>query len=289
MGELYRIQDELKGEKEVIRKKGEGLSNILSLNKSLIKKVKNLKQENTSKGKWKKDESRGDLKNKDEEIRRLQNHNKKLQNEVKRLKEENKNCENQEETRIVDEEPTKILEEGICKKIEEYLNIDQVKLELQSKIEEEHYNLINGVTLQLQKEKEDKIEEGQQKILQEVEIYLEDVHAKYDGIISKARTIKEQQRKIEDYIVSKNNVDEMHVYNEEKPSNVKPYQHPHYQEIFQGKKEDQYRHYQGRRWNNHQYSWNMASHNHYSVRCYDRPTSITNWMSFNKNTWNQRK
>jgi hypothetical protein len=37
------------------------------------------------------------LKKKDEEICRLQNHNKKLLDEVKRLKEEKKNCQNQEE------------------------------------------------------------------------------------------------------------------------------------------------------------------------------------------------
>jgi hypothetical protein len=37
---------------------------------------------------------------------------------------------------------------------------------------------------------------------------------------------------------------------------VKPYRHPHYQEIFQGRQEGQYQHYQGRRWNTYQYSWN---------------------------------
>ena len=65
MEELYRIQDELKEEKEV---KGEDIYKIISFNESLMKEVKNLKQENTSKGKWEKDESREDLKKKDEEI-----------------------------------------------------------------------------------------------------------------------------------------------------------------------------------------------------------------------------
>jgi hypothetical protein len=51
--------------------------------------------------------------------------------------------------------------------------------------------------------------------------------------------------------------------NEEKPSNIKPYRHPHYLERFQGRHEDQYQHYKGIIWNNHQYSWNMASKNHY--------------------------
>jgi hypothetical protein len=56
--------------------------------------------------------------------------------EVKRLKEEKKNYQNQEETRILDEESTKRLEEEICKKVEESLNTDEVKSEMQSRIEE---------------------------------------------------------------------------------------------------------------------------------------------------------
>jgi hypothetical protein len=54
------------------------------------------------------------------------------------LKEEKKHGQNQEEKRILDEQSTKILEEEICKKVEESLNIDEVKLEMQSKIEEGH-------------------------------------------------------------------------------------------------------------------------------------------------------
>jgi hypothetical protein len=42
-----------------------------SLNESLIKEVKNLKQEKSSKTKWENDDSREDLKKKDEEICRL--------------------------------------------------------------------------------------------------------------------------------------------------------------------------------------------------------------------------
>ena len=94
---------------------------------------------------------------------------------------------------------------------------------MQSRIEEGHNNLIDGVTLQLQKEKEDKIQEGQHKILEEFELHLEDVHAKYDGIISKARVIKDQAKKIEDFIVFEKKIDEMGVKNEEKTSNIKPY------------------------------------------------------------------
>jgi hypothetical protein len=103
----------------------------------------------------------------------------------------------------LDGEFTKRLEEEICKKVKESLNIDEVKLEMQSKIEEGCQNRINGVTLQLQKENEEKIREGHRKILEEVEIRLKDVHAKYDGIISKARVIKDQEKWIEYSIVSK--------------------------------------------------------------------------------------
>jgi hypothetical protein len=51
------------------------------------------------------------LKKKDEEICRLRNHNKKLLDEVKILKEDFFFYQNQEETHILDEEYTKILEE----------------------------------------------------------------------------------------------------------------------------------------------------------------------------------
>jgi hypothetical protein len=108
----------------------------------------------------------------------------------------------------LDEESTKRLEGEIYMKVEESLNTDKVKLEIKSKIEEGHQNLINGVTLQLQEEKEDKIQEGHEKILEEVELHLEDVHVKYDGIISKARVIKDQSKRKEDVIVSKKKIDE---------------------------------------------------------------------------------
>jgi arginine/glutamate-rich protein 1 len=51
--------------------------------------------------------------------------------------------------RILDEESTKRLEEEICKKVEESLNTDDLKLEMKSRIEKGHQNLINRVTLQL--------------------------------------------------------------------------------------------------------------------------------------------
>jgi hypothetical protein len=52
---------------------------------------------------------------------------------------------------------------------------------------------------------------------------------------------------IEDSIVTRNKIDEMHVQSEGRPLNVKPYRHPHYQEKFQGIQEGRYQHYEGRR------------------------------------------
>jgi hypothetical protein len=81
----------------------------------------------------------------------------------------------------------------------------------------------------------------------------------------------------------------MGVQSEGKPSNVKPYQHPHYQEIFQGRQEDRYQHYQGRRWNTHQYSWNRASQNHYSIGYYQRPTTTTKLEKLQQQYMESRK
>ena len=55
---------------------------------------------------------------------------------------------------------------------------------MQARIDQGRKNLIDGVTLQLQKDKEDNIQEGQHKILEEVELQLEDVHAK-DDVLSR--------------------------------------------------------------------------------------------------------
>jgi hypothetical protein len=85
---------------------------------------------------------------------------------------------------------------------------------MQSRIEEGRQNLIDRVTLQLLKDKEHKIHEGQHNILEEVEIHLEDVHARYDGIICKDRVIKDQEKTIEDSIVSQKTIDEMGVQSE---------------------------------------------------------------------------
>ena len=100
------------------------------------------------------------MKKKDEEIGILRNNNTKILDEIKRLKEEKKHGQNHEKTRILDEGTTKRLEVEICRKVEETLGIEDMKLEMQSIIEEGHKKMIDGVTLKLEKEKEDKIQEG---------------------------------------------------------------------------------------------------------------------------------
>jgi len=69
---LHTNNNELKKE---LKNKGDQLSNLQSLNESLINEVKNLKQENNSKGKLENDESMEELKKKVEETNMLCNHN----------------------------------------------------------------------------------------------------------------------------------------------------------------------------------------------------------------------
>jgi len=56
------------------------------------------------------------------------------------------------------------------------------------------------ITLQLQKEKEEKIK-VHQKYLKKFELHPKDVWVKYNGIITKARVIKDQAHRLEDVIV----------------------------------------------------------------------------------------
>jgi hypothetical protein len=60
-------------------------------------------------------------------------------------------------------------------------------------------------------------------MLEEVKVHLENAHVKYHGIISKAREIKDQEMRLEDFVVSETKIYEMHVQSEGKPSNVKDF------------------------------------------------------------------
>ena len=91
---------------------------------------------------------------------------------------------------------------------------------MQSRIKERCKKFLDGITLQLQQEKEDMIQEGRQKILEEIELQLEDIHVKYDGIISKAISIKIKHRgyKVAFYLIKKK-IDDMGMQNGGKSSN----------------------------------------------------------------------
>jgi hypothetical protein len=69
---------------------------------------------------------------------------------------------------------------------------------------------MDGITFNLKgEEKQDS--RRSPKILEEVELQLEDVHVKYDGIISKSKVIKDQAQRIEHAIVSEKKIDDMGV------------------------------------------------------------------------------
>jgi arginine/glutamate-rich protein 1 len=106
-----------------------------SLNESLIKEVKNLKQEKSSKGKLENDESREELKKKDEEIKRLHKHNQELLNDVKNVK------------RHLQEVESKIISEEMSKIVEEALDVDDIKEEMQARIEEGRNKLMENITI----------------------------------------------------------------------------------------------------------------------------------------------
>jgi hypothetical protein len=101
----------------------------------------------------------------------LHTHNQELLNDVKKVKRKLQEFESkkmdEDITTKIEEDTIKKIKVKICKKVEESLNIDEVKSEMQYRIEKICKNLIDRVTLKLQKEKEDKIQEGHQKILEE--------------------------------------------------------------------------------------------------------------------------
>lgn len=67
------------------------------------------------------------------------------------------------ELRILEEETARRIEEAIRKKVEESLNSEEIKLEIQRRIEEGHKKLLDEVAAQLEKEKEAALIEARQK------------------------------------------------------------------------------------------------------------------------------
>ena len=71
-------------------------------------------------------ELRKEFKKKGGKICILRSHNKHLLDEVKILREEKKHCQNQEKTRILDEDTTNRNEEGIYQNVENALNENDI-------------------------------------------------------------------------------------------------------------------------------------------------------------------
>lgn len=63
---MYKIQYELKQAKEEIKKWVDKLSKVKNLNEELISEIEQLKQGKSSKGNWKKDNLREELRKRDE-------------------------------------------------------------------------------------------------------------------------------------------------------------------------------------------------------------------------------
>jgi hypothetical protein len=84
---MMKIQDELEDSKEELAKEGDWFTKMQALHEELIKEAKNLKKGKMKICKKDKDDSRENLKKKDEEIFRLQNHNQTLLNEITLLNE----------------------------------------------------------------------------------------------------------------------------------------------------------------------------------------------------------
>lgn len=125
----------------------------------------------------------------------------------------------------------------IVEDAQEAPGVDDIKEEMQVRIEEGRNKLMKNITILRQKEKEDKIQ-GHQKIIEGVELQLENVKFKYDGIISKVGNIEDQAQRIEDAIVLEKQMDDLGVYNEGKPSKEKPYRHLITKKVFKKDKVD---------------------------------------------------
>lgn len=65
--------------------------------------------------------------------------------------------------KLIEEETTRRVEEAIRKRVEESLNSEEIKLEIQKRLEEGRKRLQDEVTAQLKKEKEDALIEARRK------------------------------------------------------------------------------------------------------------------------------
>ncbi|KAG5529013.1 hypothetical protein RHGRI_029621 [Rhododendron griersonianum] len=82
---------------------------------------------------------------------------------LRKEEEEKKRRQQEEELRLLEEETARRLEEAIRKKVEERLNSEEVKLEIEKRIEESRKKVFDDVDAQLKKEKEAALIEARQK------------------------------------------------------------------------------------------------------------------------------
>ncbi|KAK8304187.1 hypothetical protein V6Z11_D04G203200 [Gossypium hirsutum] len=83
--------------------------------------------------------------------------------ELKKEEEERKRRQQEAEFKLIEEETAKRVEEAILKKVEERLNSDEIKQEIQKRLEEGRRRLNDEVAIQLEKEKEAALLEARQK------------------------------------------------------------------------------------------------------------------------------
>lgn len=106
------------------------------------------------------------------------------------------------ELKLIEEETAKRVEEAILKKVEERLNSDEIKQEIQKRLEEGRRRLNDEVAIQLEKEKEAALLEARQKEEQarkekeELEKMLEENRKRVEE--AQRREALEQQRREEE-------------------------------------------------------------------------------------------
>ncbi|KAJ8490861.1 hypothetical protein OPV22_012582 [Ensete ventricosum] len=109
------------------------------------------------------------------------------------------------ELKLLEEETARRIEEAIRKKVEEFLNSDEVKLEIQRRIVEGRKKLFDEVEAQLEKEKEEALIEARKKAEQErkereeLDKMLEENRRRVEEA-QKREALERQQKELERYL-----------------------------------------------------------------------------------------
>ncbi|KAI9178534.1 hypothetical protein LWI28_027612 [Acer negundo] len=121
---------------------------------------------------------------------------------LRKEEEEKKRRQLEAELKLIDEETARRVEEAIRKKVEESLNCDEIKLEIQRWLEEGRKRLQDEVAAQLEKEKEEALiearrkEEQARREIEELEKMLEENQRRVEE--SQRKEAEEQQRREEE-------------------------------------------------------------------------------------------